>query len=76
MNNYFKLIILIFALNQNFKTEGKSIVPNSMEIVPSLMEYKEISDLRKQKTISEEKRACLDICSECFDDVIFFHLEK
>lgn len=58
-----KVIILIVILNQMYFTEGK--------YVPSNMQYKEISDLRRQKTISEEAKTCLEICSECFNDVIF-----
>lgn len=56
-----KIFFCILVLNQVFnKTEGN-------HIDPSFIDYKEISDWRKHKTILEEKIACVEICEECFN---------
>ena len=55
---------MILVSNQIF-----SIV--AIKFDPSLVDYKETSDWRKHKTILEERIACLEICNECFNDVIY-----
>ncbi len=64
MENHKLIIVIIFILNQIYKT----IQVN--DIVPPMLQYKSISDLRQQISIVKERRTCIEICNECFNDVI------
>ena len=60
------LIITIFILIQTFKTESNPIDSSFINNWP-------VSDWRKDVTIEKERKACLEICNECFSFVIIFY---
>jgi hypothetical protein len=42
------------------------------QVDSSFMEYKTNSVWLQKRTIKEERLVCLEICKDCFNDVIFF----
>ena len=62
------IIIILVVLNQMiFKIQAIKQVDSSF------IEYKTNSVWLQKRTIKEERLVCLEICKDCFNDVIFLH---